>query len=173
LTNKRAKFCCNYLERKSTRKSTAAKSAELRKRVKQRDEEYQRRKKKMKLKVKKNIPMTQEELLEEAKITEQENMDSLGQLFWQANYDGRFLKFHDFAEKFQQLELEKKRMRPIKKDFKGPMIRYHSYSAPLIEEISSCENQTVDVDDTMMSTGKFLVAKCCKGFNILVTLFFR
>lgn len=67
----------------------------------------------------------------------------------------RVLKF-DFAEKFQQLELEKKKMRPIKKDFKGPMIRYHSYAAPLIEEIPTCENQTVDidVDDTMMSTGK-------------------
>jgi YL1 nuclear protein len=77
LTNRPAKLYHN-LERKSTRKSTAAKSAELRKRVKQRDEEYQKRKKKMKLKQKKEIPMTQEELLEEAKITEQENIASLG-----------------------------------------------------------------------------------------------
>lgn len=32
----------------------------------------------MKLKEKKDVPMTQEELLEEAKITEQENIASLG-----------------------------------------------------------------------------------------------
>jgi len=58
-----------------------------------------------------------------------------------------------FSEKFQQMELEKKKIRPIKKGFKGPMIRYHSYSAPLIEELPTSENQTIDVDDTMMSTG--------------------
>lgn len=109
----------------------------------------------MKLKEKKEIPMTQEELLEEAKITEQENIASLGQWLSLINIDKVDIQIYS-EEKFQQLELEKKRMRPIKKDFKGPMIRYHSYSAPLIEEIASCENQTidVDVDDTMMSTGK-------------------
>ncbi|CAB3375284.1 Hypothetical predicted protein [Cloeon dipterum] len=118
-------------ERKSCRKSTAAKSAELRKRVKQRDEEYQRRRKKMKLKEKKEEPMTQEELLEEAKATERENIASL--------------------EQFQLMELEKKKIRPVKKTFKGPMIRYHSFAAPLIEELPSSENQTIDVDDTMVS----------------------
>ncbi|XP_059474423.1 vacuolar protein sorting-associated protein 72 homolog [Neocloeon triangulifer] len=128
---KKSSFTPSRSERKSCRRSTAAKSAELRKRVKQRDEEYQRRRKRMKLKEKPDKPMTQEELLEEAKITERENLESL--------------------EQFQLMELEKKKIRPVKKIYKGPMIRYHSFAAPLIEELPSSENQTIDVDDSLIT----------------------
>lgn len=55
---------------------------------------------------------TQEELLEEAKITEEENLQSL--------------------EKYQRLENEKKTRRTVKKVFSGPMIRYHSLKMPIL-----------------------------------------
>lgn len=63
-------------ERKSIRKSTAAKSAETAYRIKVRGMEQRKR-------AKKNIDdwmPTQEELLEEAKLTEIENLKSLGNM---------------------------------------------------------------------------------------------
>lgn len=63
------------IERKSIRKSTAAKSAETALRVKVRNLEQ---KKKVKRPKEDEWVPTQEELLEEAKITEQENLASLG-----------------------------------------------------------------------------------------------
>ena len=103
------------LERKSIRRSTAAKSAATMQRLKNRIEIQKRRKMK-------RIPQqevwkpTQEELLEEAKITEEENLKSL--------------------EKYQKLELEKKKTRIVKKVFTGPVIRYQSLTMPLIKEIT-------------------------------------
>lgn len=85
-------FCCHllwystnvaiFLERKSIRKSTAAKSAETAQRIKVRD--LEQRKKPKKAIVEEWVP-TQEELLEEAKITEEENLKSLGK----RNYPAR------------------------------------------------------------------------------------
>lgn len=62
-------------ERKSVRKSTAAKSAATAQRIKVRT--LEEKKKVKKPKEEEWVP-TQEELLEEAKITEQENLASLG-----------------------------------------------------------------------------------------------
>ncbi|XP_026313599.1 vacuolar protein sorting-associated protein 72 homolog [Hyposmocoma kahamanoa] len=98
------------IERKSIRQSTAVKSLETQQRIKIRSE---LQKKKVK-KVEERMP-TQEELLEEALITEQENLKSL--------------------ERFEQIEMERKKVRPIKKTITGPIIRYHSFSVPLISEI--------------------------------------
>lgn len=64
-----------FLERKSIRKSTAAKSAETAHRLKVRDLEQ---KKKIKKPTLDEWVPTQEELLEEAKLTELENIKSLG-----------------------------------------------------------------------------------------------
>lgn len=65
-----------YAERKSIRRSTAAKSAATQKRLRERNEEDKRRKIKV---VKHDIwKPTQEELLEEALQTEELNMKSLG-----------------------------------------------------------------------------------------------
>lgn len=103
------------LERKSIRRSTAAKSAATMQRLKNRIEIQKRRKMK-------RIPQqevwkpTQEELLEEAKITEEENLKSL--------------------EKYQKLELEKKKTRIVKKVFTGPVIRYQSLTMPIIKDIT-------------------------------------
>lgn len=40
-----------------------------------------------------------------------------------------------FIEKFKQMEIEKKKTRPTKRNYVGPIIRYHSLSMPLIEEV--------------------------------------
>ncbi|PSN39328.1 Vacuolar protein sorting-associated protein 72 [Blattella germanica] len=115
----------NY-ERKSIRRSTAAKSAATLQRLKERTEEGRRRKGR-RTKAQDEWRPTQEELLEEAKITEQENLKSL--------------------EKYQKLEMEKKKTRPVKKTFQGPMIRYHSLTMPLIEAVQQESPITVDGDD--------------------------
>ncbi|CAG9861778.1 unnamed protein product [Phyllotreta striolata] len=110
--------------RKSVRKSTLARTAETAQRVKVRD--LEQRKKVRKQAVEEWIP-TQEELLEEAKCTEEENLKSL--------------------ERYQKLENEKKTKRPIKKMSSGPMIQYKSMRMPVIqtidtnEESESCEEK--------------------------------
>ncbi|KAL0881846.1 hypothetical protein ABMA27_001621 [Loxostege sticticalis] len=94
------------LGRKSIRQSTAVKSAETQQRIKIRSE----LKKKKPKKIEEKMP-TQEELLEEALITEKENLKSL--------------------ERFEQIEMERKKIRPTKKTITGPVIRYHSFSVPV------------------------------------------
>ncbi|XP_050293512.1 vacuolar protein sorting-associated protein 72 homolog [Anthonomus grandis grandis] len=109
-------------ERKSKRKSTAAKSAETAHRIKVRDEELKNKPKKSK--EEEWVP-TQEELLEEAKITEEENLKSL--------------------ERYQKLESEKKTKRITKKAYSGPLIRYTSTRMPLIEEIPDEKDNCKDI----------------------------
>lgn len=114
------------IERKSIRQSTAVKSAETLQRIKIRSA----LKKKKPKKVEDRMP-TQEELLEEALITEKENLKSL--------------------EKFEQIELERKKIRPTKKTITGPMIRYHSFAVPLIEEIPPAEDKSSLLGDLNLS----------------------
>ncbi|XP_054282787.1 vacuolar protein sorting-associated protein 72 homolog [Macrosteles quadrilineatus] len=98
-------------ERKSTRHSTAVKSAETAQRVRERALERRRNRK---ITGGPAYKPTQEELLEEAKLTELENLKSL--------------------EKYQKMELERKKSRSVKKVYTGPTIKYHSISMPLIAE---------------------------------------
>lgn len=109
-------------DRKSSRRSTAAKSAATRERMKSRIE-IEKKKRKMRRAPKQEIKLTQEELLEEAKVTEEENLKSL--------------------EKFQKMELEKKKVRFVKKVIVGPLIRYHSMGMPLIQREGSERDQGV------------------------------
>ncbi|CAL1530304.1 unnamed protein product [Lymnaea stagnalis] len=112
-------------ERKSVRRSTALKSEAATSRQKL---DIEKDKMLKDMAAKKNVShirrMTQEELLEEAKITEIQNMKSL--------------------ENYQKLELEKKRARVVKQAYQGPIIRYHSLTMPLIEELPY--EPDVDVD---------------------------
>lgn len=110
LKSKRSTYTVLDSGKISLRKSTALKSAATEHRIKERTEAA--KKKPKSLKSDDYIP-TQEELLEEALITEEENLASL--------------------EKFKQMEIEKKKTRPSKRIFSGPTIRYHSLSMPLIE----------------------------------------
>lgn len=123
--------------RKSFRKTTAAKSAATLSRIKQRVEAEKRKPKVVK--IDEYIP-TQEELLEEAEETEKENLKSL--------------------EKFRKMELEKKKTRPTKRVFTGPIIKYQSLTMPLVEELQAGSSAVTDsppkmeVDDTDESKDK-------------------
>ncbi|CAH0399242.1 unnamed protein product [Chilo suppressalis] len=107
------------IERKSIRQSTAVKSAETQERIKIRSE----LKKKKPKKVEEKMP-SQEELLEEALLTEKENLKSL--------------------ERFEQIEMERKKIRPTKKTITGPIIRYHSFAVPVT-------NPSADDDRTSLT----------------------
>lgn len=122
----------NFSERKSIRKSTAAKSAATAHRIKVRNQEQ---KKKVKRPKEEEWIPTQEELLEEAKITEQENLQSLGMVF--IVFHLKIYLFQHVIERYQKLESEKKTRRPVKKIFNGPTIQYHSLKFPVIEEVAT------------------------------------
>lgn len=98
------------------RRSTLAKSAETARRQREREQTERRRAPRQTQPERK---MTQEEILEEAKQTEKENVKTL--------------------EKYLLLEIEKKKVKPIKKEYTGPMIRCHSVRMPLIEEVPVVE----------------------------------
>ncbi|XP_040167137.1 vacuolar protein sorting-associated protein 72 homolog isoform X2 [Anopheles arabiensis] len=123
---KRPKFTVIDSGRKSFRKSTAAKTAATQSRLKQRFEAE--RKRTRVIRTEEYIP-TQEELLEEAEITERENIKSL--------------------ERFRRMELEKQKIRPTKKKFTGPTIRYFSTAMPIIEEVydSNTEVDPLSISD--------------------------
>ncbi|XP_018403395.1 PREDICTED: vacuolar protein sorting-associated protein 72 homolog isoform X2 [Cyphomyrmex costatus] len=123
---KQEKISVDSIERKSIRRSTAAKSAATQKRLRERNED-QRRKVKV---VRHNTwKPTQEELLEEALQTEELNLKSL--------------------EKYQKLENEKKTTRTVRKAHVGPMIRYQSLSMPVmvLSEANEEEKINVECDD--------------------------
>ena len=87
--------------------------------------------------------MTQEELLEEAKETELLNLQSL--------------------EKYQQLELEKKKTRVIKKAPIGPFIRYLSTSMPMIQELDTERSINVEEEEETTPAETSTVGKpCCE-----------
>lgn len=127
----KATFTVRDSGRKSFRKSTALKSAATQEILKAR---HEAEKKKVKtIKADEWIP-TQAELLEEAVITEKENMLSLGKssvptfFFVSKKFKNIFL----FVEKFKKLELEKKKTRPTKRVYTGAIVRYHSMTMPCI-----------------------------------------
>lgn len=114
-------------ERKSIRRSTAAKSAATRKRLSERNEHQKRKTRVMRHDTWKP---TQEELLEEALQTEQINMKSL--------------------EKYQKLENEKKNTRTVRKSQTEPMIRYQSLAMPLmiLSEVNhDKEEDRINIDE--------------------------
>nr|KAG5689648.1 hypothetical protein BaRGS_029887 [Batillaria attramentaria] len=123
-------------ERKSLRRSTAQKSKETQSRQKRREETARILKD---IALKKNVKvedvrrLTQEELLAEAKITEQINLKSLAVII-------------KLTETYQKLELEKKRARVQKQVYRGPVVRYHSVTMPLITE-DACLDAEINVDE--------------------------
>ncbi|XP_041989051.1 vacuolar protein sorting-associated protein 72 homolog [Aricia agestis] len=119
------------IERKSIRQSTAVKSAETLQRIKIRSELQKKKPKKVEERI-----LTQEELLEEAMITEKENLKSL--------------------EKFEQSELERKKARPTKKTITGPVIRYHSFAVPISETNEDTTLPSAEVPLTDMSLGDII-----------------
>ncbi|KAK3928546.1 Vacuolar protein sorting-associated protein 72-like protein [Frankliniella fusca] len=126
---RKPKMTADMYERKSIRKSTVKKSEETQLRVKKRKEEGPRKHRRHRDYF---YEPTQEEKLAEARVTEEENLKSL--------------------EKYQKMELEKKKTRGSKKGIIGPTIRYHSVAMPLIEELPSnhglVTEEKINVEDT-------------------------
>ena len=125
-------------ENKTLRTTTAQKRVELEKRQKERDAQN-------KLKTVRSSAvsvadsveyrrLTQEELLAEAKKTEKINLASL--------------------DAYQKLELEKKKKVTTKVSIKGPIVRYHSVTMPLLKS-------EADEDDHVMGN---LPAKQSRNF---------
>lgn len=108
----------------SLRRSTALKSAATEHRVKAYNEARSKRPKSSKVI---DAMPTQKELLAEAEITAKENLDSL--------------------EKFKQMEIEKKKVRPTKRTNTGPIIRYHSLSMPAMSEVKLISSSDVKQED--------------------------
>ncbi|XP_014211194.1 vacuolar protein sorting-associated protein 72 homolog [Copidosoma floridanum] len=119
------------IERKSVRRSTAAKSAEVTKRIKERKEDQR---KKVKIVRHDQHKPSQDELLEEARLTEKINLKSL--------------------EKYQKLENEKKNARTVRKTNVGPIIRYQSLSMPVIVLSNSNKDKENKGQDESMEVDK-------------------
>ncbi|GIY26384.1 vacuolar protein sorting-associated protein 72 homolog [Caerostris darwini] len=132
-TKKRSNSTANVpeIERKRMRESTTQKSLEVRQRTLAANSKQDQNKRKSVEK----YSMTQEELLEEAKITELKNLKSL--------------------EMFQRLELEKKKTKLIKRSVTGPMIRYHSVAMPVFEDVEN--------ENDCQEEGK-IIGKCTRNF---------
>ncbi|XP_076335591.1 vacuolar protein sorting-associated protein YL-1 [Tachypleus tridentatus] len=132
------------IERKSVRQSTRQKM-EAAKHRREKEEEQVKRKREHRLSrgTEMQYNMTQEELLAEAKITEEQNLKSL--------------------ESYQRLELERKKTKFIKHTYKGPVIRYHSVSMPLIEELPTVVT-TESSEQENSSRGNFSSSRCSRNF---------
>ena len=126
----------DYGRRLGTRASTALKTSETIKILKQRDAESRRKRLKLKKKQKVERKLTQEEILKEAKITEKINLESL--------------------KKYQEMELENRRkaIRSGTKSVKGPAIRYQSLTMPLIEELKENVKEKVPEENQNEDAGK-------------------
>lgn len=117
-------------ERKSIRQSTAVKSLETIERIKERDS-----------KIKRNKPLppeqmpSQMELLEEAKLTEEENLKSL--------------------EKFEKLELARKQTRAKPRVSFLTSVKYHSKLYPLQDENESINIETDKCDESKINNDFF------------------
>ncbi|XP_011501892.1 PREDICTED: vacuolar protein sorting-associated protein 72 homolog [Ceratosolen solmsi marchali] len=122
-SQKVARIFMNNIERKSIRRSTAAKSAATLKRLKERNEDQR---KKVKTVRHDDYKPTQDELLEEALLTEEINLKSL--------------------EKYQRLENEKKNARTVRKTNIGPMIRYQSLSMPVMVLSNSNKEKEIKIN---------------------------
>ena len=115
--------------RKSTRSLTVERSEEHKKRQ---DEATERRRRHREKQQKSRLPqlrrLTQEELLAEAAITEEENIASL--------------------QDHQMLEASKKKTKLQKVTFKGPLVRTLSLSMPLMELAEPEEVEVAALNDT-------------------------
>ncbi|XP_075995152.1 vacuolar protein sorting 72 homolog a [Genypterus blacodes] len=106
--------------RKSVRQSTSEHTRKTNLRLQERQDAPRRRRG-----AHRDRPLTQEELLAEAKITEELNIRSL--------------------ENYERLEADKKKQVHKKRRFEGPTIRYHSVLMPIVSH-SILKEENVDVE---------------------------
>lgn len=132
----------NQTENKKLRVSTAQKRKELEERQQEREARHKLKAKKAAESVVSNEHqemrrLTQEELLSEAKITEEINLASL--------------------DAYQKLEIEKKKIKQNKNLFNGPIIRYHSVTMPKLEEEEEDEEneENLELDNDSIVKDQF------------------
>ena len=119
-------------EQRTLRRSTQEVSAEHQKRIKEarRRSRHAQRSRRPTTQRK----MTQQQLLEEAKWTELENKASL--------------------EMFTRLEQEKKQVKEKKRVLKGPFIRFHSVTMPVISELEPSHDRTTTAEPVANSVSE-------------------
>jgi hypothetical protein len=71
------------------------------------------------------------------------------------------------------MELEKKKTRPTKRVFNGPMIRYQSMSMPLIEDLDDKDKFKFEKFDELPPTGTDEEKMYCKKENYLKFQLFK
>ena len=136
--------------RKSTRSLTVERAQETRKRFKEEREKKTQLKQKQQRRLPDARRLTQEELLAEAKVTEEENIASL--------------------KAYHRLEADKKKTKIQKVAFKGSVIRFHSLSMPVIEvsepvvKVDDNEEDDVTVDSSKRCCRNFLIFTDAKAF---------
>ncbi|KAK8724892.1 hypothetical protein OTU49_010963 [Cherax quadricarinatus] len=143
-----AVFDLAALEKKGIRKSTQLKSAETVKRQRERAEVERKRAMNKRDRTPSFPRLTQEELLEEAKLTEEVNLKSL--------------------EKYELAELDRKKPKVIRRGFTSSFIRYQSTTMPLIQELKApqeahLEEPNVDVDVTQEQLTSGAVPPCTEN----------
>ena len=136
--------------RKSTRALTVERAQATKNRFKQEKEKKTLLKKHQPRRFRDMRRLTQEELLAEAKITEEENVASL--------------------QAYHQLEADKKKTKIQKVALKGPVIRFHSLSMPVLEvteplvKVDNHEDEEISIDSSKRCCRNFLVFTDAKSF---------
>ncbi|XP_068711860.1 vacuolar protein sorting-associated protein 72 homolog [Montipora foliosa] len=136
--------------RKSTRALTVERAQATKNRFRQEKEKKTLLKKQQPKRFRDMRRLTQEELLAEAKITEEENIASL--------------------QAYQQLEADKKKTKIQKVALKGPVIRFHSLSMPVLEvteplvKVDDNEDEEISVDSSKRCCRNFLIFTDAKSF---------
>ncbi|KER25695.1 hypothetical protein T265_14158, partial [Opisthorchis viverrini] len=101
----------------------------------------------------KNVPevrrLTQEELLAEAKLTEEINRRSLA--------------------RYQRMEIEKKKVHFQKSKSTVPMIRYHSFTVPLVEDQPHLYGVSVDPQSSTVRAGPIITDPSARCSRNLIT----
>lgn len=136
------------LDRKSVRQSTTEHTRLTYLRLQERQVAPRRRKG-----TRHERPLTQAELLAEAKVTAEINLRSLGEELITDTFANcsvcetwMLIAVCDFfAENYERLEADKKRQVHMKRQCVGSVIRYHSVLMPLVSDVTLKE-ENVDVE---------------------------
>ncbi|XP_038058600.1 vacuolar protein sorting-associated protein 72 homolog [Patiria miniata] len=119
--------------RKSSRRSTVIKGTEFQIRLKEREERAEINRMTIANRSRPEVRrLTQEELLEEATLTEEKNLISL--------------------QMYHKLEAEKKKTKFHKKAFKGPFIRFHSMTMPEVVTDKAARNRSSGEENAVVGS---------------------
>ncbi|XP_022255880.1 vacuolar protein sorting-associated protein 72 homolog [Limulus polyphemus] len=130
----------------------------------QEDEEEGKRKKKTTTRAYKEPKKTGDKVKRESKSTTTEKIsrDDPNIVIFSRN-DTSIITDNCFLESYQRLELERKKTKFIKHTYKGPVIRYHSVSMPLIEELPTVVTTEASEQENS-NRGNLSSSRCSRNF---------